>query len=200
MKDELMNIFFLIKHFNYLKNWLLIAFIAFVGQAQAVEYSGIDTAKSKITFSSKLMGSNLNGSFTKFSGKVFFNPDDPEKAKANLLIEIASFNAGGEELQDEAKGKDWFNTKSFPSANFVSDSVKINGAGRLEVHGTLTIKGKAVPVVMTAVYQGQGKQMVFDAAFQLLRLDYALGAGNWADTSAVANEVPVKVHLVLNQK
>jgi len=44
----------------------------------------------------------------------------------------------------------------------------------------------------------QGKQIVFDSSFQLLRLDYGLGAGNWADTSAVANEVPVKVHLVLN--
>lgn len=183
-----------------LRNFLLIALTVFAGYSQAIEYSSIDAAKSKITFSSKLMGSSLNGGFTKFSGKVRFNPDEPEKAEANLIIEIASFNAGGEELQDEAKGKDWFNTKIFPSANFVSDTVKTNGSGRLEVHGALTIKGKAVPVVMTATYQGQGKQMIFDAVFQLLRLDYGLGAGNWADTSAVANEVPVKVHLVLNQK
>jgi polyisoprenoid-binding protein YceI len=57
-----------------------------------------------------------------------------------------------------------------------------------------------MPVVVVAKYQMQGKQVVFDANFQLLRLDYGLGAGNWADTSAVSNEVPVKVNLVLNQK
>jgi polyisoprenoid-binding protein YceI len=166
--------------------------------ANAAEFNVIDAAKSKITFTTKLMGSNLNGGFSKFSGKVDFNPDQPEKAKANLVIEIASFNAGGDDLQEEARGKDWFNTKSFPTANFVSDSVKNLGNNRLEIAGKLSIKGKAMPVSMTATYQVQGKQVVFDSSFQLLRLDYGLGAGNWADTSAVANEVPVKVHLVLN--
>ncbi len=186
---------------NYLANikWIAaIAIIAFSCASYAAEYSSIDASKSKITFTSKLMGSKLSGGFSKFSGKVSFNPEQPEKAKANLAIDIASFNAGGDELQDEAKGKDWFNTKAFPTAIFVTDSVKPTGTDSLEIHGSLTIKGKVMPVVIAAKYQAQGKQMIFDATFQLLRLDYGLGAGNWADTSAVANEVPVKVHLVLN--
>lgn len=177
-----------------------IAATLFAIQVFAAQYSEIDIAKSKISFTSKLMGSNLSGSFGKFSGKVTFNPDEPEKAKASLAIDIASFTAGGEELQEEAKGKDWFNTKSFPTANFVSESVKNLGAGKLEIHGVLTMKGKSEPVLISAAYHVQGKQMIFDANFQLLRLQYALGSGSWSDTSAVANEVPVKVHLVLNQK
>ena len=177
-----------------------IAATLFAIQVFAAQYSEIDIAKSKISFTSKLMGSNLSGGFGKFSGKVTFNPDEPEKAKASLAIDIASFTAGGEELQEEAKGKDWFNTKSFPTANFVSESVKNLGAGKLEIHGVLTMKGKSEPVLISAAYQVQGKQMIFDANFQLLRLQYALGSGSWSDTSAVANEVPVKVHLVLNQK
>ena len=177
-----------------------IAATLFAIQVFAAQYSEIDIAKSKISFTSKLMGSNLSGSFGKFSGKVTFNPDEPEKAKASLAIDIASFTAGGEELQEEAKGKDWFNTKSFPTANFVSESVKNLGAGKLEIHGVLTMKGKSEPVLISAAYQVQGKQIIFEANFQLLRLQYALGSGSWSDTSAVANEVPVKVHLVLNQK
>ena len=176
----------------------LLFWYGIIPAANATEFNAIDTAKSKITFTTKLMGSNLNGGFSKFSGKVDFNPDQLEKAKANLVIEIASFNAGGDDLQEEARGKDWFNTKSFPTANFVSDSVKNLGNNRLDIAGKLSIKGKAMPVSMTATYQVQGKQVVFDSSFQLLRLDYGLGAGNWAATSAVANEVPVKVHLVLN--
>ena len=177
-----------------------IAATLFAIQVFAAQYSEIDIAKSKISFTSKLMGSNLSGGFGKFSGKVTFNPDEPEKAKASLAIDIASFTAGGEELQEEAKGKDWFNTKSFPTANFVSESVKNLVAGKLEIHGVLTMKGKSEPVLISAAYQVQGKQIIFDANFQLLRLQYALGSGSWSDTSAVANEVPVKVHLVLNQK
>jgi polyisoprenoid-binding protein YceI len=180
----------------------LVATIAFALSSSlfATEYSSIDAAKSKITFTSKLMGSKLSGGFGKFSGKVFFNSDEPEKAKASLIIDLTSFNAGGEELQEEAKGKDWFNVKAFPVANFVSDSVKVVGPNSLEIRGSLGIKGKAVPITIAAKYQAQGKQVIFDASFQLLRLDYGLGSGNWADTSAVANEVPVNVHLVLNQK
>ena len=183
---------------------LRLLFIAFVmnvtGSSYAVEYSSIDAAKSKITFTSKLMGSKISGGFGKFTGKISFNPEEPEKAKANLVIETSSFNAGGDELQEEAKGKDWFSTKLFPTAGYVTETVKATGPNSLDVRGTLTIKGKAVPLLMAVKYQSQGKQMVFDASFQVLRLDFGLGAGNWADTSAVANEVPVNVHLVLNQK
>ena len=179
---------------------LAMTIASFSRHSYALEYSTIDTAKSKITFSSKLMGSNLNGSFTKFGGKVSFNPDAPEKAKASLNIEIASFAAGGDELMDEAKGQDWFNTKLFPTAVFVSDSVRSVGSGKLEIHGILTIRGKAQALTMPVSYTPQDKQMIFDASFQLLRLNYGLGTGPWSDTSAVANEVPVKVHLVLNQK
>jgi len=185
---------------RFSKNLLVLLVLFLSGYAYATEYNSIDLAKSKITFTSKLMGSKLAGSFGKFSGKVSFNPDEPEKSKANLVIDIASFNAGGEELQEEAKGKDWFNTKTYPSANFIADAVKSTGANALEIKGSLAIKGKAVPVTILAKYQVQGKQVVFDATLQLMRLDYGLGAGNWADTSAVANEVPVAVHLVLNQK
>lgn len=191
---------FFLRISSALKALLATVLIGFASSSYAVEYSSIDAAKSKITFTSKLMGSKISGGFGRFSGKVLFNPDEPEKAKANLVIDIASFNAGGEELQEEAKGKDWFSVKLFPVANYVTDSVKVTGPNSLDIRGTLTIKGKAQPLSMSVKYQPQGKQMVFDANFQVLRLDFGLGAGNWADTSAVANEVPVSVHLVLNQK
>ena len=88
------------KNFLVSIQWF-IAFvaIAFTGASHAAEYSAIDASKSKITFTSKLMGSKLSGDFGKFSGKISFNPDQPDKAKANLTIDIASFNAGGDELQ-----------------------------------------------------------------------------------------------------
>ncbi|WP_114639050.1 YceI family protein [Polynucleobacter necessarius] len=185
---------------RFSRTFLTLLAVLGSGYSHATEYSSIDVAKSKITFTSKLMGSKLAGSFGKFSGKVSFNPDEPEKAKANLIIDINSFAAGGEELQEEAKGKDWFNAKNYPTANFVADSVKSTGSNALEIKGSLAIKGKTAPVAILAKYQVQGKRVVFDATLQLMRLDYGLGAGNWADTSAVANEVPVTVHLVLNQK
>lgn len=172
----------------------------FSGPVLAVDFNSLDTAKSKITFTCKLMGSSINGNFDQFGGIVSFNPDSPEKAKADLWITLASFNAGGDELRDEAQGKEWFNSKAFPKAQFVSESIKNLGNGKLELKGKLTIKNKTQPLTIMASYQAQGKQMIFNGSFELLRLNYDLGAGAWADTKSVANEVPVKIYLVLNSK
>jgi len=177
-----------------------IAFMLFSAHSLAIEFNAIDTAKSKINFTSKLMGSTINGSFDQFGGVVNFNPDNPEKAKADIWIALASFNAGGDELRDEAQGKEWFNSKVFPRAQFVSEAIKKLGANKLEIKGKLTIKNKTLPLIMVADYQAQGKQMIFNGSFELMRLSYDLGAAAWADTKSVANEVPVKVHLVLNPK
>ena len=166
----------------------------------ATEYTSIDASKSSISFTSKLMGSNLHGSFNKFGGKVSFNPEAPEQGKADLWIDMNSFDAGGEELRQEAKGKDWFDIKVFPKAHFVINTIKNIGKGQLELHGVLTIKNKTLPLVLWANYQVQTKQVIFDASFQILRLSYMLGTGAWSDVSAVPNEVPVKVHFVLNPK
>jgi polyisoprenoid-binding protein YceI len=183
-----------------IKGFAYITLALFSAQTLAVEFNAIDTAKSKINFTSKLMGSTINGSFDQFGGVVNFNSDNPEKAKADIWIALASFNAGGDELRDEAQGKEWFNSKIFPRAQFVSETIKKLGANKLEIKGKLTIKNKTQPLTMVAEYQVQGKQMIFNGGFELMRLSYDLGAAAWADTKSVANEVPVKVHLVLNPK
>lgn len=183
-----------------IKGLTYLALVLFSTHALAVEFNAIDTAKSKINFTSKLMGSTINGGFDQFGGVVNFNPDLPEKAKADIWIALASFNAGGDELRDEAQGKEWFNSKVFPRAQFVSETIKKLGAGKLEIKGKLSIKNKTLPLTMVAEYQAQGKQMIFNGSFELMRLSYDLGAGAWADTKSVANEVPVRVHFVLNPK
>ena len=42
----------------------------------------------------------------------------------------------------------------------------------------------------------QGNTAQFDGVFTLKRNDFAIGEGIWSDTSAVANEVPVKFHII----
>jgi len=51
----------------------------------------------------------------------------------------------------------------------------VTGQNTLEIRGSLTLKGKSMPLVATAKYQLQGKQVVYEANFGLLRLDYGLG-------------------------
>ena len=42
----------------------------------------------------------------------------------------------------------------------------------------------------------KGNTAEFDGAFTIKRADFAIGEGVWADFSTVANDVPVKFHIV----
>lgn len=82
----------------------------------------------------------MNGKFKKFSSQVNFDPNKLATAKANFDIELVSIDTGSSESDGEVTGKLWFNTKNFPTAKFVSSSVKYISGNRYEVLGKLTIK------------------------------------------------------------
>ena len=107
-------------------------------------------------------------------------------------VDLASVDTGAAEGDEEVAGKPWFNTKDFPTAKFISTSVKALGGNRYEVAGQLTIKGKTQPVVAPTTVTVQGDQATFDGSFVIKRADFAIGEGDWADFSVVANEIQVK--------
>jgi polyisoprenoid-binding protein YceI len=167
-----------------------------VSPVEAIEYNAVQSDKSTITFTSRQMGVPVQGRFPKFAAKVAFDPAKPEAAKVDISIDLATIDAGSKDANDEVVGKQWFNIKMFPIASFISSSVKSTGAGRYEVSGPLTIKGKANPVTATFGFKAEGNNGVFDGGFTLKRIDFAIGEGPWADVSTVANEIQVNFHVV----
>jgi len=164
--------------------------------AMATELTQFSPEKSQISFVSKQMGVAVDGRFKKFDAKITVDPAKPEAGKAQLDIELASIDTGSGEADSEVKGKKWFNTAAFPKASFVSSQVRALGGGRYEALGKLTIKGSTRDVAAPFTFKQEGNAGVFDGAFTLKRLDYAIGEGEWADTSTVANEIQIKFHVV----
>ena len=160
--------------------------------AQAIEYNQVQADKSRIGFGYKQMGVAMDGKFKKFASQLSFDPAQPANAKATIDVDLASVDTGTSEANAEVAGKPWFNTKAFPTAQFVSSSVKPLGGNRFEVAGQLTIKGKTQPVVAPTTVTVQGDQATFDGSFVIKRADFAIGEGDWADFSVVANEIQVK--------
>lgn len=166
------------------------------GTAQAIEFTQVQPDRSAVTFVSKQMGVPVDGRFRKFAASLNFDPTRPAAASARLDLDLASIDAGSKDANDEVVGKLWFNTKTFPTANFVSTGVRPLGGDRYELAGKLTIKGKTQDLVTPVTFRQEGGNAVFDGAFTVKRLDFALGEGMWTDISAVANEVQVKFHIV----
>mgnify|MGYP003417858821 FL=1 len=168
--------------------------------AQAAEFNQVQADKSSINFVYQQMGVKVDGKFRKFAAKLNFDPAKPTEAKATFDVDLASVDTGAPEGDDEVAGKPWFNTKAFPTAQFVSGPVKALGGNRYEVAGKLTIKGKTQDVIVPATFTAQGNTGVFDGAFTIRRADFSIGEGAWAKFDIVANDVQIKFHITATSK
>ena len=90
--------------------------------------------------------------------------------------------------------------EAFPTARFVSGTVKPLGGNKVEVAGQLTIKGKTQDVVVPATFTPQGNSGVFDGSFTIRRADFSIGEGSWAKFDIVANDVLIKFRITANSK
>jgi polyisoprenoid-binding protein YceI len=152
----------------------------------------VDYKKSRIAFTFRQMNVPVEGSFPKFTANVVFDAATPEAGKAEVEVDLGSIDTGSTDGDTEAKRKPWLNVESFPKAKFVSTSVKSIGPDRLQLNGTLTIKGRSREVTLPVTTKREVNGVAFEGSFPLLRLQYAIGDGPWADTETVADEVQVR--------
>ncbi|HEX2603670.1 MAG TPA: YceI family protein [Oxalicibacterium sp.] len=155
-----------------------------------------DPGKSKVTATFKQLNVPVEAKFNKFSAQITYDEAKPETAKANVDIDVSSFDLGDPDYNKEVLKKEWFNAAQFPKASFVSNQIKPLGAGKLDVTGKLTIKGKSTDVHFPMTVKKEGSSQVFDGALPIKRLSYNIGEGEWKDTSTVADEVTIKFHIV----
>lgn len=168
--------------------------------AGAAEFNQVQPDKSAITFTYQQMGVKMDGRFRKFAARLNFDPARPAEAKAAIDVDLASVDTGAPEGDEEVAGKPWFNTKAFPTAQFVSGAVKALGGNRYEVAGKLTIKGRTQDIVVPATFTAQGNSGVFDGSFTIRRGDFAIGEGAWAKFDIVANDIQVKFRITAASK
>jgi polyisoprenoid-binding protein YceI len=154
--------------------------------------------KSEIRFISRQMGVNVEGRFRKWKANVDFRPKDLAKSKAEFEIDLSSIDLASEESETEVKRPRWFDTAKFPVATFQSTAMKDLGGDRYEIAGTLTMKGRAqdekIPVEVKKDAAGNS---VATGEFTIRRLAFNIGEGQWSDPSVVADEVVVRVRMVL---
>ena len=160
--------------------------------AATVYAAAPDPAKSQIGFAMKQLNVPVNGSFKKFSGNVVLDLKKPEAGKADLTIDTGSISLPTAEAVGEAKKKDWFNVAQFPTARFVSTSIKNLGGGKLQVSGKLTLKGVTRDVSAPCTARQEGALVIVEGSMPVSRLAFKVGEGDWSDTGTVADEVQIK--------
>lgn len=158
-----------------------------------------DPAKSTVSATFKQMNVPIESKFKKFTATIDYDAAKPDASKATVEVDTGSLDMGDADYNKEVAKKEWFNAAQYPKATFVSSAIKSAGAGKLNVTGKLTIKGKTTDVSFPLTVKTEAGKQVFDGVLPIKRLAYNIGEGEWKDTSIVADDVTIKFHVVAGQ-
>jgi polyisoprenoid-binding protein YceI len=102
----------------------------------------IDPAHSSAQFSVKhMMISNVKGEFSKVSGRVNFDPENPENSTVEAAVDVGSISTREPDRDKHLKSPDFFDVAKYPKMVFKSKRVVKNSDGSLQLVGDLTIHG-----------------------------------------------------------
>lgn len=153
----------------------------------------IDAGTSQITATFRQMNVPATGRFTAFRGTIAFDPRNIASGRVRIEIDTASFDVGAPEYNDELRNKEWFDTRTYPVARFISSSVASREQNRFEATGQLMLKGKTVEIRIPFTMRSVNGLSIFEGELPLSRKTYLIGGADWDDT--VEDKVIVKFRI-----
>src|SRR3979409_1432889 len=117
----------------------------------------LDKSHASLVLRASHMGfSTYTTRFSRFESDLTFDPKNLSASKVLTTIDAASFemDAAPQMCLDIMKGPQMLDTAKYPQIVFKSESVRVTGAKSMEISGTLTLNGTALPMVLTATYNG----------------------------------------------
>ncbi|MFP5431950.1 MAG: YceI family protein, partial [Alphaproteobacteria bacterium] len=116
----------------------------------------VDGGHTQIVFAYDHMGFTNNvGVFAEPTGTLMLDKANPSASTVSIDVPIANLKTGVAKLDEHLLKADFFDVAKFPTAKFVSTSVKAEGTGAT-ITGNLTIKGITKPVTLDAEFYGAG--------------------------------------------
>ncbi len=167
----------------------------------------IDYAASKIEFTAKYAGSDINGSFEKFAADIVFDPAHLDKSAVRVEIPTSSIQTNYTERDQTLIGSPWFDAAKFPVAVYAASNFKKIADNKYRADGTLTIKGIQKNIGFDFEFpdwqeNADAVVAVMKSNFIISRNDFNIGEGEWASEGMVANAVAVRLNIAarLNKK
>lgn len=192
------------KSFRLFSLPLLLAALTFSARA-AVETYTIDSVHSSVGFSIRRLVSKVPGSFTKFSGTITVDRENPEKNTVEATIEVGSINTADNDRDTHLKTPDFFDATKFPTITFKSKEWKKTGKDAFDVTGDLTLHGITKPVTLKVSLlgfaPGMGGVQVsgWEATATLNKADFGVNGPAMLGTM-LSDDVAVTLNISANEK
>jgi cytochrome b561/polyisoprenoid-binding protein YceI len=132
----------------------------------------------RLGFSIANGGDQLIGSFSRWSGRITFDPERPETADLRIDVDLASASLGDATMDGMLAEDEFFAVSAHPSASWRSTSVRRTGPNRYSARGTLSLKGVSRPQALTFTLSGTGLRRSVSGSATVDRAAFDIGTGS----------------------
>lgn len=160
----------------------------------------IDPIHTRIRFEAKyLMLTTVSGWFREIEGTVETDNANFSNSSIRLIIYTNSLFTGIDERDNHLRSPDFFDVKKYPTIQFQSSSVGVDGAN-VSMKGTLSIKDTVQEMEFTAQYLGQVKdpggntKAAFEMDMVFDRKDFNITWNQFFDKQGILVSDRVQVH------
>ena len=153
----------------------------------------VDMEQSGIVFVATQLGAPFEGAFQSFEADIRFDADDLATSKAVVTIDTTSFDSGEQQRDDTAKGGQFFDVGTHPTAVFETTEMRLTDNGSYEADATLTMKAIAKAVTLPFTLEIDGETARMEGSLTIDRTEWTVGTGEWLSGDTVGKEVEIRL-------
>ncbi|MDG2249833.1 MAG: YceI family protein [Gammaproteobacteria bacterium] len=189
---------------TFLNRALLGAVTLLIGLPAYSANWDLDPGMSTVVFKYNYGSDEYQGTFKNIDATFDIDPMRPGSCKFDVTINIENIDVDSPEVLDYLLDYELFDVDTWPTATFKAEKCNLTGVTSFESEGTLTIRDQTNPMTFPfdlSIETCDG-QICFHltSSVTLLRLEYGVGQGYWANTAEVPNEVEVEVDVYATQR
>lgn len=164
--------------------------------ALAADY--VQAPGSTLAFGGMYQGEAFSGRLPGFDTRLSFDPADPASGRLDVTIPMAGATTANPDYDSEMRGEAFLSVVAFPQARYTASGFRKLDDGSYAADGMLSLHGVEKPVTLTFTWTPGPKPLLTGRA-TVRRLDFGVGAGDWADTDLIPNEIAVSTRVFLEQ-
>ena len=127
----------------------------------------------------------MKGRFDEYEGRLDLHADPA----IELTIDAGSLQTGNRKRDEHLRSADFFDTEHAPRVRFISDSV-VAGDDTLRVQGSLSARGRSIPLELDARIRRLGEEIQIEAATTAVHRDLGM---TWSPLGMIAPRSELRV-------
>lgn len=165
----------------------------------------VDNTHSSVLFSVDYFDvAKFWGRFNTVEGSYIIDMDAPSSSQLDISVKAESVDSNNADRDKHLRNPDFFDARNHPNIRFVAESFRAIDDDTVRATGTLTFRGKSVPLSVDLDYFGNGPdawgndRSGFQGAFTINRSEF--GSTYGIDNNALADEVTLTVAITGTRK